>query len=70
MHGIKENNTIENIVEKGPVGFIAVQDIAEIAFKAITDVDSLPSREPILVGPELVSYQEASYTLTPCQGEH
>ncbi|TEB27522.1 hypothetical protein FA13DRAFT_1794685 [Coprinellus micaceus] len=64
VHGIKTNNLIENIVEKGPVGFIAVQDIAEITFKAITDVESLPNKEPILVGPELVSYQEVAAILT------
>ncbi|KAJ3527557.1 hypothetical protein NMY22_g9745 [Coprinellus aureogranulatus] len=55
---IKEKNLIENVVEKGPVAFIAVEDIAQTAFKAITNVDSLPNREPILVGPDLVSFQD------------
>ena len=60
-HGVKANSLIENVVEKGPVGFIAVEDIAQTAFKGITDVESLPNREPILIGPELVSYQEVSF---------
>ncbi|KAJ3523903.1 hypothetical protein NMY22_g11234 [Coprinellus aureogranulatus] len=66
--GIKENNLIENVVEKGPVPFIAVEDIAQTAFKAITNVDSLPNREPILVGPELVSYQDVAAILTEVLG--
>jgi hypothetical protein len=68
-YGVEANNLIENVVEKGPVGFIAVEDIAATAFKAITDVESLPSREPILVGPDLVSYQDVSFTSTPHQAE-
>ncbi|TEB27508.1 ergot alkaloid A [Coprinellus micaceus] len=67
-YGVKANNLIENVVEKGPVGFIAVEDIAATAFKAITDVESLPSREPILVGPDLVSYQDVAAILTEALG--
>lgn len=55
---IKEKSLIENIVEKGPVSFIAVEDIAQTAFEAIIDVGSLHTREPILIGPEKVSYQD------------
>jgi uncharacterized protein YbjT (DUF2867 family) len=62
-YGVKADSLIENVVEKGPVGFIAVEDIAQTAFKAITDVESLPNREPILIGPELVSYQDVSSIL-------
>ncbi|TEB27519.1 ergot alkaloid A [Coprinellus micaceus] len=67
-YGVKANNLIENVVEKGPVGFIAVEDIAETAFKAITTVESLPNREPILIGPELVSYQDVAAILTGVLG--
>ena len=62
MYSVRINNSIENVVEKGPVGFIAVEDIAQTALKAITNVESLPNREPILIGPELVSYQDVSST--------
>jgi hypothetical protein len=57
-HGIKANGLIQNVVEKGPVAFVAVEDIAQTAFKAITDVESLRTREPFLIGPDLVSYQD------------
>lgn len=57
-HSIKEKNLIENVVEKGPVAFVAVEDIAQAAFRGITDVESLHTREPLLVGPDLVSYQD------------
>ena len=55
---IKEKSLIENIVEKGPVSFIAVEDIAQTTFKSIMNIESLHTREPTLVGPEKVSYQD------------
>ncbi|TEB20036.1 ergot alkaloid A [Coprinellus micaceus] len=65
---IKGKNLIENVVEKGPISFIAVEDIAQTAFKAITDVESLPTREPILVGPERVSYQDVAASFSKALG--
>ncbi|TEB26079.1 NAD(P)-binding protein [Coprinellus micaceus] len=67
-HGIKANGLIQNVVEKGPVAFVAVEDIAQTAFKAITDVESLRTREPFLVGPDLVSYQDVVAILSEVLG--
>ncbi|TEB27530.1 NAD(P)-binding protein [Coprinellus micaceus] len=58
VHNIKADSELQSIHPKGRVPFIAVQDIAEAAFDAITNVDALPSRETTLIGPELVTYDE------------
>ncbi|KAF6743419.1 NmrA family protein [Ephemerocybe angulata] len=57
-YGIKQYNSFQNTMSKARVPLIAVEDIAQAAFYAITDISKLPNREPILVGPELVSYPE------------
>ncbi|TEB27525.1 NAD(P)-binding protein [Coprinellus micaceus] len=66
--GIKEKNVIEGVVPNGRISFVAVDDIAEVAFKAITDPDSLPSREPNVLGPDFVSYKDVAAILTEVLG--
>jgi festuclavine dehydrogenase len=41
----------------GRIPFVSVDDIAEVAFKALTDEKS-PNTERIIVGPELYNYDE------------
>ncbi|KAF5334320.1 hypothetical protein D9611_014164 [Ephemerocybe angulata] len=66
--GIKKFNSIQTIVPTGQIPFVAVQDIAQAAHDAIVNIDSLPSREPTLIGPELVSYSEIAEILTTTLG--
>ncbi|KAF5313580.1 hypothetical protein D9611_010155 [Ephemerocybe angulata] len=67
-YGIKQYNSFQNTMSKARVPLIAVEDIAQAAFYAITDISKLPNREPILVGPELVSYPEIAAILTETLG--
>ncbi|KAJ7463522.1 hypothetical protein B0H11DRAFT_2240996 [Mycena galericulata] len=54
---VEEHNEIINCAGAGLVGWISTEDIAEVAFKALT-VPMIEHTNPILVGPELLSYAE------------
>jgi festuclavine dehydrogenase len=43
--------------EEGKVSWISTDDVGAVAFKALTD-ERLKSIDPILVGPELLSYDD------------
>ncbi|KAF6755702.1 NmrA family protein [Ephemerocybe angulata] len=58
--GIKQFNVIQNSSPTARVPLVAVDDIASVAFQAIADVSKLPNREPILIGPDLLSYPEST----------
>ncbi|KAF6760918.1 ergot alkaloid A [Ephemerocybe angulata] len=65
---IKKRNTFENTMPTGRVPLVAVDDIAKVAWYAITDIEKLKSREPIIVGADLVSYSEIARALTEVLG--
>ncbi|KAF5314786.1 hypothetical protein D9611_007135 [Ephemerocybe angulata] len=58
-------NAIQNTLPTGRVPLGAVEDIAQAVFDAIVNFDTLPSREPILTGLELVSYPEVHASSSP-----
>ncbi|KAF6744151.1 hypothetical protein DFP72DRAFT_930087 [Ephemerocybe angulata] len=64
-YGIKQFNAIQNTLPTGRVPLVAVEDIVQTAFDAIVNVDTPPSREPILTGPVLVSYPEVHAPSSP-----
>ncbi|KAF5313578.1 hypothetical protein D9611_010159 [Ephemerocybe angulata] len=66
--GIKQYNVIQNTLATARIPLIAVDDIAQAAFDAITDVGKLPNREPILIGPDLVSYSEIAEAFSQTLG--
>ncbi|KAJ7488509.1 hypothetical protein B0H11DRAFT_1720406, partial [Mycena galericulata] len=50
---IREHNEIINCAGDGLVGWISTEDIAEVAFKALT-APTIEYTNPVLVGPELI----------------
>ncbi|KAJ7484421.1 hypothetical protein FB451DRAFT_84646 [Mycena latifolia] len=64
---IKTQNEIVSAAEDGLVGWVATEDIAEVAFKALVD-DVIENTAPIIVGPELLSYDKIAGMLTEILG--
>lgn len=54
---IKAKNDIVSAAEDGLLGYVSTEDIADVAFKALVD-DVIEHNNPIIVGPELVSYDQ------------
>ncbi|KAK0201830.1 hypothetical protein DFS33DRAFT_1264295 [Desarmillaria ectypa] len=67
FHDIKENNTIITASADGRLGFVSADDIADLAFEALTDAKS-HNTDHILTGPELLSYDDAPQILTDVLG--
>ncbi|KAF8995983.1 hypothetical protein BDQ17DRAFT_1401188 [Cyathus striatus] len=60
-------NEIATAAGDGRIPFVAVQDIAQAAFEALT-TDEYKYAEPYIVGPELVTYDEAAAILSEVLG--
>ena len=58
-YSIKENNEISSATGEGKIPLVAVEDIAQAAFNALT-AEKAPNKDYFLVGPELWSYDEVS----------
>lgn len=56
-HSIKEHDEITTASENGRVPFISAQDIAQVAFDALT-AEKSPNTDIYIVGPELLSYDD------------
>lgn len=54
---IRGNNEIINCAGAGSIGWISTEDIADVAFKALT-TPTIEHTNPVLVGPELLSYAQ------------
>ncbi|RXW20213.1 hypothetical protein EST38_g5628 [Candolleomyces aberdarensis] len=70
---IKEHDEVVTPLHKARVPFIAVEDIAQAAFEAIVhegviDPEDKANSEPILIGPNLVSYDEVAQILSTVLG--
>ncbi|KAJ2928703.1 hypothetical protein H1R20_g8361, partial [Candolleomyces eurysporus] len=70
---IKEHDEIVSPLPKGRVPFIAVDDIVQAAFDAIVhegviDPEDEANSGPILIGPDLVSYDEVAQILSTVLG--
>ncbi|KAJ7322925.1 hypothetical protein DFH08DRAFT_888277, partial [Mycena albidolilacea] len=64
---IKAKNDIVSAAEDGLLGYVSTEDIADVAFKALVD-DVIEHNNPIIVGPELVSYDQIAGMLTEVLG--
>ncbi|KAJ7713866.1 hypothetical protein B0H16DRAFT_1619762 [Mycena metata] len=64
---IREHNEIANRAGAGLIGWISTDDIADVAFKALTD-PVIEQTNPIMVGPELFSYAQITQMLTEALG--
>ncbi|KAJ7242691.1 hypothetical protein C8J57DRAFT_1726263 [Mycena rebaudengoi] len=64
---IREHNEIANRAGAGLIGWISTDDIADVAFKALTD-PVIEHANPIMVGPELFSYAQITQMLTETLG--
>ena len=68
---LREHDEIVTPLPKARVPFIAVEDISQAAFDAIVhegyiDPEDEAKSAPILIGPDLLSYDEVSPTIPPC----
>ncbi|KAF8991102.1 hypothetical protein BDQ17DRAFT_1255209 [Cyathus striatus] len=59
IESIKKRNEIVTAAEDGRVPFISAQDIAQVAFEALT-TDDYNYAEPFIFGPELLTYDDAA----------
>ncbi|WP_306366238.1 NAD-dependent epimerase/dehydratase family protein [Nocardiopsis sp. CC223A] len=57
--GFRERGAIATATGGGRVGFVDVRDIAAVAAHALTDAEPI-EREPVLTGPEALSYDEVA----------
>ncbi|KAJ7033143.1 hypothetical protein C8F04DRAFT_1261236 [Mycena alexandri] len=64
---INSHNDIVSGAEDGQVGYVSTEDIAEVAFKALVD-DVIEHNNPIIVGPDLLSYDKIAGMLTEVLG--
>ncbi|KAJ7098296.1 hypothetical protein C8R44DRAFT_834910 [Mycena epipterygia] len=64
---IKTKNIIVSATGDGLIGYVSTEDIAAVAFKALVD-DAVENTNPIIVGPELLSYDKIASMLTEILG--
>ncbi len=60
IQNIKDKHTIITSSQDGKIGFISADDIADLAFDALTRAESY-NTDKILVGPELLSYNDVCF---------
>ncbi|KAJ7227567.1 hypothetical protein C8J57DRAFT_1197399 [Mycena rebaudengoi] len=60
-------NTLVSAAGDGLMGYLSTEDIAEVAFKGLVD-DVIQHDNPIIVGPELLSYDKIAATLSEVIG--
>ncbi|KAF8171018.1 hypothetical protein K438DRAFT_1909238 [Mycena galopus ATCC 62051] len=59
---IRTNNEIVNAAGSGSIGWISTDDIADVAFKALTN-EVIEHTNPVMVGPELLTYAQIAEML-------
>nr|WP_037917449.1 NAD(P)H-binding protein [Actinacidiphila yeochonensis] len=64
---IREDGTIRTATGSGRVGFVDAEDIAAVAFHALTD-EHAPDTDLVLTGPEALSYDDIAATVTEVTG--
>jgi len=61
---IKQEGKIYSATGAGKVPWVSTEDIAAVAFKALTS-EQAPNRDYLILGPELLSYGEVCLRLSP-----
>ena len=64
---IRERGSILTATGSGRVGFIDAEDIAAVAFRALTD-EHAPDTDLVLTGPEALSYDDIAAIMTEVTG--
>ncbi len=59
LHTIRDEDKIFSATGEGKVPFVSVDDIAEAAFRALTD-DVSHNTDHLILGPELFSHDDVS----------
>jgi hypothetical protein len=59
VYDIRENNEISSSMGDGLAPFVSTRDIAQAAFDFLT-VDKLGKQEVLVLGPELLTYDDVS----------
>ncbi|KAF8907532.1 hypothetical protein CPB85DRAFT_836591 [Mucidula mucida] len=67
LESIRDRHTIVTASGDGKIGFISADDIADLAFDALTRAESY-NTDKIIVGPELLSYDDVAKTLSDVLG--
>ncbi|KAJ7245536.1 hypothetical protein C8J57DRAFT_1438309 [Mycena rebaudengoi] len=67
--GVRFNgkDTVMSAAADGLLGHVSTEDIAEVAFKALVD-DVIQHNNPVIVGPELLSYDKIASILSEVLG--
>ncbi|KAJ7280758.1 hypothetical protein C8J57DRAFT_1220051 [Mycena rebaudengoi] len=67
--GVRFNrkDTVMSAAVDGLLGYVSTEDIAEVGFKALVD-DVIQHNNPIIVGPELLSYDKIASILSEVLG--
>jgi festuclavine dehydrogenase len=64
LQSIRDDNVIVSAAGDGKIPFVSVEDIARVAFHALTD-EKIHSDEYHIVGPQLLSYDQVSKVRFP-----
>ena len=64
LHSIRDADNIVTATGEGKLPFVSADDIAAVAFRALTDEKS-HNTDYLLLGPELVSYDDVSSLSNP-----
>lgn len=64
---ISQQDLIISAAGEGKIGFVAAEDIAEVAYRALTDEDA-HNTEHIITGPDSLSYDDVSRMISEVTG--
>ncbi|KAF6746304.1 ergot alkaloid A [Ephemerocybe angulata] len=59
---IRTTGAFTTSVATGKIPFVAVEDVAQVGYKALVEEDS--AKEKVIIGPELLTYDQAATTLS------
>lgn len=68
LHGIRQDGAIYSATGDGRVAFIDAEDIAAVAASMLTQTGVLGGAEPILTGPQTLSYDDVAKMITETSG--
>jgi len=64
LHSIRDRNHIVTATGEGKLPFVSADDIATVAFRALTD-EKPHNTDYLILGPELLSYDNVSSLSDP-----
>ena len=67
MPTIRDKSAIFSAAGDGKISFVSAEDIAAVAYHALT-VEKPPNRDYVIVGPELLSHDDAAARFTEILG--